>query len=146
MYNRVVEYLKTFVDQNPDTVMIGTADHECGGLTLGGIIETGDSQFNPAPLAKAKHSAGYLAVAWAEYNGSDPDSYLTELFAKYGISDANATEISVAKEQKLDSGFNTKHFGQSLNRRAMSKWASTSHTGVGKSVLKHNNGLAQVNS
>ncbi|KAG8735992.1 hypothetical protein FRC10_009930 [Ceratobasidium sp. 414] len=67
----------------------GTADHECGGLTLGGIVDTGDPQFNPAPLADAKHSAGYIATAWAEYNGSDPDSRLTELFAEYGIYDAN---------------------------------------------------------
>ncbi|KAG9099944.1 hypothetical protein FRC06_004685 [Ceratobasidium sp. 370] len=88
MYNRVVEYLKTFVDQNPDTILIGTVDHECGGLTLGGIVDTGDSQFNPAPLADAKHSAGYIATAWAEYNGSDPDSYLNKLFAEYGIYDA----------------------------------------------------------
>lgn len=43
-------------------------------------------RFNPAPLANAKHSAGYLADAWAAYNGSDPDSYLTKLFAEYGIN------------------------------------------------------------
>lgn len=44
MYNRVIEYLKEFVDQNNDTVLIGTADHECGGLTLGGIVDTGEYQ------------------------------------------------------------------------------------------------------
>ncbi|QRV93563.1 alkaline phosphatase [Ceratobasidium sp. AG-Ba] len=135
MYNRVVEYLKNFVDKNPGTVLVGTADHECGGLTLGGIVEGGNYQFNPAPLAQAKHTAGYVAVAWSEYNGTEPDSYLTGLFADYGIRDANSTEVLVAKEHKSDSGFVTRHFGQSMNRRTMSQWATLQHTGVDVNLI-----------
>ncbi|KAF8598652.1 alkaline phosphatase-like protein [Ceratobasidium sp. AG-I] len=135
MYNRVVEYVKEFVDQNHDTVLIGAADHECGGLTLGGIVDTGEYQFNPAPLADAKHSAGYLADAWAAYNGSDPDSYLNELFKEYGINNPNSTEFSVAKEHKSNAGFNSLHFGQSLTRQAMVKWASIGHTGVDVNLI-----------
>ena len=35
-YNEVVKYLKSVVDDDKDgeTVLIGTADHECGGLAL----------------------------------------------------------------------------------------------------------------
>lgn len=88
MYNEVVDYLKKWVDDNDDTVLIGTADHECAGLTLGGIVTTGEYQYNPAPLAGAKHSSSYLASLWAKYNGSDPDNYLKSLFQDYGINDA----------------------------------------------------------
>jgi alkaline phosphatase len=44
MYNEVVDYLREWIDDNDDTVLIGTADHECGGLTLGGIVTTGEYQ------------------------------------------------------------------------------------------------------
>lgn len=45
-------------------------------------------RFNPEPLAAGKHSANYLASLWANYNGSDSDGFLTDLFAQYGIDDA----------------------------------------------------------
>lgn len=45
MYNEVVDYLREWIDGNDDTVLIGTADHECGGLTLGGIVTTGEYQY-----------------------------------------------------------------------------------------------------
>ncbi|KAF8751065.1 Alkaline phosphatase [Rhizoctonia solani] len=105
MYNEVVDYLKKWVDSNDDTVLIGTADHECAGLTVGGIL---------------------LASQWAKYNGSDPDGYLQTLFKQYGINDANSTEIAVAMAHKSSASFNDIHFGQSLTRRAMVKWATVS--------------------
>ncbi|KDN46720.1 hypothetical protein RSAG8_04100, partial [Rhizoctonia solani AG-8 WAC10335] len=42
MYNEVVDYLKKWVGDNDDTVLIGTADHECAGLAVGGIVTTGE--------------------------------------------------------------------------------------------------------
>ncbi|CAE6424860.1 unnamed protein product, partial [Rhizoctonia solani] len=135
MYNEVVDYLKKWVDDNDDTVLIGTADHECAGLTLGGIVTTGEYQYNPAPLAGASHSSSYLASLWAKYNGSDPDNYLLDLFKQYGINDANSTEIAVAKERKSSASFNDIHFGQSLTRRAMVKWATLGHTAVDVNLI-----------
>ena len=135
MYNEVVDYLKKWVDDNDDTVLIGTADHECAGLTLGGIVTTGEYQYNPAPLASATHSSSYLASLWAKYNGTDPDGYLTSLFQQYGINDANSTEIAVAKERKSSSSFIDIHFGQSLTRRALVKWATLGHTAVDVNLI-----------
>ncbi|CUA72597.1 alkaline phosphatase [Rhizoctonia solani] len=135
MYNEVVDYLKKWVDDNDDTVLIGTADHECAGLTLGGIVTTGEYQYNPAPLAGASHSSSYLASQWAKYNGTDSDNYLLDLFKQYGINDANSTEIAVAKEHKSSASFNDIHFGQSLTRRAMVKWATLGHTAVDVNLI-----------
>ncbi|CAE6391386.1 unnamed protein product, partial [Rhizoctonia solani] len=135
MYNEVVDYLKKWVDSNDDTVLIGTADHECAGLTVGGIVTTGEYQYNPAPLAGASHSSSYLASQWAKYNGSDPDGYLQDLFKQYGINDANSTEIAVAMAHKSSASFNDIHFGQSLTRRAMVKWATLGHTAVDVNLI-----------
>ncbi|KAG8710384.1 hypothetical protein FRC11_004569, partial [Ceratobasidium sp. 423] len=135
MYNEVVDYFKKWVDDNDDTVLIGTADHECAGLTLGCIVTTGEYQYNPVPLADASHSSSYLASLWANYNGSEPDNYLLDLFKQYGINDANSTEITVAKEHKSSASFNDIHFGQSLTRRAMVKWATLGHTAVDVNLI-----------
>ncbi|KDN46721.1 hypothetical protein RSAG8_04101, partial [Rhizoctonia solani AG-8 WAC10335] len=105
MYNEVVDYLKKWVGDNDDTVLIGTADHECAGLTLGGIVSTGEYQYNPAPLAGASNS------------------------------DANSTEIAVAKEHKSSASFNDIHFGQSSTRRATVKWATLGHTAVDVNLI-----------
>jgi alkaline phosphatase len=34
-YQKTVELVKKFVDENPTTVLISTSDHETGGLTAG---------------------------------------------------------------------------------------------------------------
>ncbi|KAF8732495.1 Alkaline phosphatase, partial [Rhizoctonia solani] len=135
MYNEVVDYLREWVDKNQDTVMIGTADHECGGLTLGGIVTTGEYQYNPEPLAAAKHSSSYLASQWTKYNGTDPDAFLTDLFAQYGINDANSTEIAVAKANKGNTNFIDTHIGQAMGRRAMIKWGTGGHTAVDVNLI-----------
>ncbi|KAG8705463.1 hypothetical protein FRC09_002940 [Ceratobasidium sp. 395] len=135
MYNEVVDYLRQWIDDNGDTVLIGTADHECGGLTLGGIVTTGEYQYNPEPLAAAKHTSSYLAAQWTKYNGSDPDGYLTSLFAQYGINDANSTEFSVAKANKGNTNSVDTHIGQAMGRRAMIKWATGGHSAVDVNLI-----------
>ncbi|KDQ16615.1 hypothetical protein BOTBODRAFT_53735 [Botryobasidium botryosum FD-172 SS1] len=138
-YNEVVKYLKEWVDADPDgeTVLVGTADHECAGLTLGGIVTTGEYQYNPAPLAGGKHSSAYLASLWSSYNGPNPDSYLLDIFSQYGINDANSTEISVAQKYKTSSSNMDIHLGQSLTRRAMVKWSTTGHTAVDVNLIAY---------
>jgi len=60
MYNEVVDYLKEWVDadHSGQTVLIGTADHECAGLTLGGIIDNGEYQYVCSPLCSSNRTAG----------------------------------------------------------------------------------------
>ncbi|QRV78782.1 alkaline phosphatase [Ceratobasidium sp. AG-Ba] len=135
MYNEVVDYLREWIDDNDDTVLIGTADHECGGLTLGGIVTTGEYQYNPEPLAAAKHTSSFLAGQWNKYNGSDPDGFLSDIFAQYGIKDANSTEFAVAKANKGNANFVDTHIGQAMGRRAMIKWATGGHSAVDVNLI-----------
>ncbi|KAG9124932.1 hypothetical protein FRC07_009645 [Ceratobasidium sp. 392] len=135
MYNEVVDYLRQWIDDNGETALIGTADHECGGLTLGGIVTTGEYQYNPEPLAAAKHTSSYLAAQWTKYNGSDPDGFLTSLFAQYGINDANSTEFAVAKANKGNTNFVDTDIGQAMGRRAMIKWATGGHSAVDVNLI-----------
>ncbi|KAI0767625.1 alkaline-phosphatase-like protein [Fomes fomentarius] len=136
-YNEVVDYLKSVVDDDHygETVLLGTADHECGGLTLGGIVTTGEYQWSPSALDGGKHSASYLSSLWSSYNGDNQDAFLDDIFSQYGISDANSTEIEVAKQLKSKSI--EIHLAQSLTRRAMIKWSTLGHTAVDVNLIAY---------
>ncbi|KAI0681825.1 alkaline-phosphatase-like protein [Earliella scabrosa] len=138
-YNELVEYLKSVVDDDKwgQTVMLGTADHETGALTLGGIITTGEYQWSPSALDGGIHSAEFLSGQWSRYSGVDEDGYLKDIFAQYGIFDPNTTEIAVAKEFKAKGTSIETHLGQSINRRAMIKWGSGGHTAVDVNLIAY---------
>lgn len=55
---KTLEYLEHFVEHNPDTIVIVTADHSTGGLTIGA---KGKYEWQPEKLRTMKHSATYIA-------------------------------------------------------------------------------------
>ncbi|KAI0711542.1 alkaline-phosphatase-like protein [Earliella scabrosa] len=138
-YNELVEYLKSVVDDDKwgQTVMLGTADHECGALTLGGIVTTGEYQWSPSALDAGQHSAEFLNSQWSKFTGADQDGFLKDIFAQYGIFDPNTTEIEVAKEYKAKGRSIEMHLGQSINRRAMLKWGSGGHSAVDVNLIAY---------
>ncbi|KAH6656167.1 repressible alkaline phosphatase, partial [Verticillium dahliae] len=71
MYNDVMGFVREWIDEHDDTVLMSAADHECGGLTLNG--------FNPLPLQKASARARYL---------------VSEILPEYGLADASSAEIT----------------------------------------------------
>ena len=93
------------------------------------------SRYNPEPLSHGYYSASYLTTLWTKYNGTDREGYLRTLFEQYGITNPNSTEISSGLSLKKDPF--EMHLGQSLSRRALVKWTTGGHTGVGElSCLK----------
>ncbi|RYP09935.1 hypothetical protein DL764_000977 [Monosporascus ibericus] len=79
MYNDVVDYVKEWIDDHPDTLMMSAADHECGGLTLNG--------FNPLPLKDVSASLEEVNRLWSAYNGTDRRVYLVdEILPMSGLS------------------------------------------------------------
>ena len=57
-FAKTLEYLESFVKQNPDTLVIVTADHSTGGLTIGA---KGKYAWQPEKLRSMKHSPTYIA-------------------------------------------------------------------------------------
>jgi len=64
MYNKVVDYVKSYVDQHPDTIIVSTSDHECGGFTVARQVFGGDADYiwYPQVLSKVTNSTGILAT------------------------------------------------------------------------------------
>jgi len=145
-YNEVVDYLKEYIDSTSDeTLLLGTADHECGSLSLGGIVNTGEYQYNVEAVAAAKHTSDYLGSLWSKYNGSDPQGFLLDIFAQYGIMDANSTEIAVANALKSSATNVGIHIGQSMNRRALTKWGTLGHSAVDVNLIGYATKRAYAN-
>lgn len=55
---KTLEYLEHFVEHNPDTLVIVTADHSTGGLTIG---TKGRYEWQPEKLRSMKYSPTYIA-------------------------------------------------------------------------------------
>lgn len=55
---KTLEYLETYVSRNPDTLVVVTADHSTGGLT---VAANGIYQWNPEYLRVIKHSPNAIA-------------------------------------------------------------------------------------
>jgi alkaline phosphatase len=78
-YNHLIEFVKDWIDQHPDTAMISVADHECGGLTL-------PAGWDPRPLSAASHSAEFIQAQVDAYEeGGDKASFFAEQFESYGL-------------------------------------------------------------
>lgn len=134
-FNEVTQYLIDYTNAHiNDTTLLGTPDHECGGLTLGGIITSGDDQFNPEPLSYGRRSSEILAREWQLYNGTDPEETLRTLYADYGVFNPNSTEMGLAMKWKNDEKRSDDLmflWGRGLARRAMFKWGTDGHSAVG---------------
>ena len=86
-YDRLLEYVKQWIDEHPDTAMLSVADHETGGLTL-------PDGWDPRPLSGASHSAEYIQAQLDDYEGEDLSGFIADQLPSYGLGEANETTIS----------------------------------------------------
>ncbi|PNH37902.1 hypothetical protein VD0004_g8905 [Verticillium dahliae] len=118
MYNDVMGFVREWIDEHDDTVLMSAADHECGGLTLNG--------FNPLPLQKARRSREGVERLWsARPSGADRREYLvSEILPEYGLADASSAEItSLLAASNLGSALVSL-----LSSRAGVNWSTGGHT------------------
>ncbi|KAG0239278.1 hypothetical protein BGX31_002881 [Mortierella sp. GBA43] len=149
-YYRTVRVVRRFVEDNPDTVVISTSDHETGGFTLG--LQP-DPTVYPEYLWKpevidgakastdflAKKLAGFLAMQTAKDGQQDRDQHnqieefvRTEILHQgLGITDPSEEEIeflSAAHTHHIERV--VQFLGHAISNRARLGWTTTGHTGV----------------
>ncbi|KAL7416904.1 alkaline phosphatase [Mrakia frigida] len=143
-WNNAVQAIKDFIDEDEDesTILIGAADHECGGLVAGGQF-AGAPEYGwvPSALEPATHSSSYLASKIVAYKGDDLPGFINNtIFPAYGIFDANSTEVNVAVARNASSSFLDVHIAQSLSRRSMVKWTTLGHSSVDVNLIAYGKG------
>jgi alkaline phosphatase len=95
---KTMEYLERYVEQNPDTLVILTADHSTGGLTVGA---NGKYEWNPEILRTMKSSPRTISKNLSE--NKITQNLLTELL-NFKVTTDEVAQIQTAKklaEEKL---------------------------------------------
>lgn len=126
-YNKAMLAIRKWIDKHDDspTTLISTADHECGGLTVGE-----DYNYQPKYFVGAEGTAEALAAVWKNYKGTDLKNFLVNnVYAKYGISSPTDDEVSAGLAQKGKSAFAVT-LAAAISKRLGVEWGTGGHTGV----------------
>ncbi|KAI9158032.1 putative alkaline phosphatase [Paramyrothecium foliicola] len=120
-YNDVMQWLREWVDEHPDTILISSSDHETGGLTLVG-------DYDPRPAFEARHTANFLANKWNERAESvNVREFLTkEILPLYALTDASETEI----QELLETDDMEDTLARLLSQRVGAEWSTGGHSAI----------------
>ena len=119
MYNDVIKYVREWIDEHPDTMMLSAADHECGGLTLNG--------YDPLPLKAVEMSIEEVERLWDDYDGDDRRGYLADtILPGYGLGDLDDDEIDAI----LDNDDLAADLTERLSDKAGVHWSTGGHSAV----------------
>ncbi len=115
--------LKEYVAANPDTLVVLTADHSTGGLTIGA---KGEYRWSPEYIQNMKSSVE--AIASVILDKEDMAMYVSEQFG-FELDDAEKNAVSVitsALDQRAREGV----LKTILDNRTNTGWTTSGHTGV----------------
>lgn len=133
-YNAAMLAMREWVDEHAEdspTILISTADHECGGLTVGMIELDGPPEYWYAPehFAGAKATTGPLAKLWTKYAGAAPKAYLKDsIFAAHGIAVPTDAELTRGLALKNNTIAFAKFLSAAISTRLGVSWSTGGHT------------------
>lgn len=150
-FAKAIEVAKAYVDAHPDTLLVITADHETGGLSLGAA---GDYAWNKDIIKKVKNTAPEIAKALVQAKEADMNKVWLEKTA-LKLNDAEMAALvqaraSAAKTfakiagKTLDDQLETeaealdelaKVVKQHINLHSRTGWTSGAHTAIDVPVL-----------
>ena len=122
-----MEYLRDYVEANPDTLVVLTADHSTGGLTIGA---NGDYRWSPEHLKSL--SASVMTIALEMANEENPGEFVA---AKLGLS---LTEQELATLNSISNQDDKTRFSAVktfLDTKTNTGWTTGGHTGVDVEVF-----------
>ncbi|WP_394221182.1 alkaline phosphatase [Alteromonas gracilis] len=120
-------YLREYVEANPDTLVVLTADHSTGGLTIGA---NGDYRWSPEHL-KAM-SASVLTIALEMASEENPGEFVASKLG-FSLSEEELATLDSVSNQDDETRFNAvKAF---LDTKTNTGWTTGGHTGVDVEVF-----------
>lgn len=131
-FAQAVKVAKAYVDKHPDTLLVITADHETGGLSLGA---NGDYSWKRDVIKKVKHSGDYIAgqllalkdenvfyQAWLGFTGLELSTDEQQMLTKARAEGQKA--LSAAVKQRID-------------HHSTTGWTSSGHTAADVPVMAY---------
>ncbi|MCH2055577.1 MAG: alkaline phosphatase [Thalassotalea sp.] len=127
---KTMEYLESYVAQNPNTTVILTADHSTGGLTL---AAKGEYKWAPEVLTKQTQSPMSIAVTLAEQS---INAGLAENLFKMAIAEEELNALKVAKEAlSSDKRALVNAVKKVFDNHTNTGWTSGGHTAIDVPVI-----------
>ncbi|WP_420933430.1 alkaline phosphatase [Alteromonas sp. A081] len=124
---QTMEYLREYVNTHPDTLVVLTADHSTGGLTIGA---GGDYRWSPEYLHNMSASARMIAKKMIDEDM--PGDYAAQQLGLSLTSEELAMLDSVSNQDEETRYAAVKTF---LDVKTNTGWTTTGHTGVDVEVF-----------
>lgn len=127
-FERAFQTAIDFAKQHPDTLIITTADHATGGLSVGAVKKY---VFNPIPLRQAKKTPHFIAT---EILRTDNVEDTWNQFVDFKLTSDEKKKLDVAVEaQKNDTDAKSRKLESAIckifDTRSNTGWTTGGHTG-----------------
>ncbi len=120
-FSKTVELLRAYVEKHPDTLVVITADHSTGGLTVGA---SGEYRWDPIWLKGVKASP--VTIASGLKTADDKTSYLqTQLGFELNNDEQNLLSLITSESPARDVESIVKRI---LDKRSNTGWTTDGHT------------------
>ena len=117
-----LEWLEQYLDKNPDTLLVVTADHSTGGLSIGA---NGNYSWSPKWLKNLKASP--VQIATQLMTAEDRGVLATDLLG-FELTTEEVSSLTVIESDKPRPLHNA--LSKILDIRSNTGWTTTGHTGV----------------
>ena len=128
-FAKSIEQAKAYVDKNPDTLLVITADHSTGGLTLG---THGQYKWETDVVKGVKATAGTITKDLLE---SDDLKAVWQKYSDIEFTDANSIKLSQAK--KMGEKALLLAVKDIINHASFTGWTTGGHTAIDVQVFAY---------
>lgn len=132
MYNSVVDHVKEYINENPNTILVATSDHETGGLSVGHQhgLKYPEYKWNPQFLQSIKKSSDYLAKKILESSvGNNRKELVKMLFLKEMGIEASGEDLEYLDQNHTMQEISY-YIANITSEGAQLGWATHGHTAV----------------
>ncbi|KAF9913196.1 hypothetical protein EC991_003656 [Linnemannia zychae] len=156
-YHRTIKVVQDFVENNPDTLVISTSDHETGGFTVGNQDDPDtypEYLWRPEVISRATASTEKLTLQLYHFNtqtNKPPTQKEREHFVRtqilengLGITDPTDEEIAFLADKEPDYLRVLPFLGHAISRRANLGWTTLGHTGVDVNLYATGDGYSNL--
>tara|TARA_R110002167_G_scaffold143757_1_gene333327 strand:- start:186 stop:1481 length:1296 start_codon:yes stop_codon:yes gene_type:complete len=132
-----LEWLEQYIEKNPDTLMVLTADHSTGGLTIGA---NGNYRWEPKWLKNLKASPSEIATQLM--TAKDIEALANDLLG-FALTKEEIASLNVIESDKPKAFY--KAISKILDNRTYTGWTTTGHTGVDVQIFAKGLGSERFN-
>jgi len=143
-YHETIKFVKEYVDENSETIMISVSDHETGGLSLArqNTPDYPDYIWYPEVLSKVKSSAYVISEKIKNYSGVDRVEYIKKLIEEdLGITDYTTADIDYLNQEEQYFEAHEFFLANMTSHRAELGWATHGHSGVDVNLYAYGNNI-----